>query len=91
VVSGAFVSLPLGIFCSPISEHYMHEFFGSHVFASFILWYNAGIIYVYEVITKPTDLWTEDDYVLFYKYCPSMRDRCWHAISRDAGCGPQNY
>jgi hypothetical protein len=50
VVSGAFVSLPLGIFCSPISEHYMHEFFGSHVFASFILVY-AGIIYVYEVIT----------------------------------------
>ena len=24
---------------------------------------------------KPTDLWTEDDDALFYKYCPSIRDR----------------
>jgi integrase len=37
---------------------------------------------------KPTDLWTEEDDVLFYKYCPSSRDRCWHAISRDTGCRP---
>ena len=37
---------------------------------------------------KPTDLWTEEDDVLFYKYCPSSRDRCWHAVSRDTGCRP---
>jgi integrase/recombinase XerD len=37
---------------------------------------------------KPTDLWTEEDDVLFYKYCPSPRDRCWHAVSRDTGCRP---
>jgi integrase/recombinase XerD len=37
---------------------------------------------------KPTDLWTEEDDALFYKYCPSLRDRCWHAISRDTGCRP---
>jgi integrase/recombinase XerD len=37
---------------------------------------------------KPTDLWTEEDDVLFYKYCPSVRDRCWHAITRDTGCRP---
>jgi integrase/recombinase XerD len=37
---------------------------------------------------KPTDLWTEEDDMLFYKYCPSPRDRCWHAISRDTGCRP---
>jgi integrase len=37
---------------------------------------------------KPTDLWTEEDDVLFYKYCPSVRDRCWHAVSRDTGCRP---
>jgi integrase len=36
-------------------------------------------------IYKPTEMWTEDD-VLFYKYCPSVRDRCWHAMSRDTGC-----
>jgi integrase len=37
-------------------------------------------------IYKPTELWTEADDVLFYKYCPSVRDRCWHAMSRDTGC-----
>jgi integrase len=37
---------------------------------------------------KPTDLWTEEDDVIFYKYCPSVRDRCWHAVSRDTGARP---
>jgi integrase len=37
-------------------------------------------------IYKPTDLWTEEDDFIFYKYCPSLRDKCWHAISRDTGC-----
>jgi len=37
---------------------------------------------------KPTDLWTEEDDMLFYKYCPSVRDRCWHAVSRDTACRP---
>ena len=39
-------------------------------------------------IYKPTDLWTEEDDELFYKYCPSSRDRCWHAVARDTGCRP---
>jgi integrase len=39
-------------------------------------------------IYKPTDLWTEEDDALFYKYCPSVRDRCWHAVARDTGCRP---
>ena len=39
-------------------------------------------------IYKPTDLWTEEDDALFYKYCASSRDRCWHAVSRDTGCRP---
>jgi integrase len=39
-------------------------------------------------IYKPTDLWTEEDDMIFYKYCPSVRDRCWHAVSRDTGCRP---
>ena len=39
-------------------------------------------------IYKPTDLWTEEDNFIFYKYCPSLRDRCWHAVSRDTGCRP---
>jgi hypothetical protein len=39
-------------------------------------------------IYKPTDLWTEEDDMPFYKYCPSLRDKCWHAVSRDTGCRP---
>ena len=51
--------------------------------------YNIPIIKRKEVsIYKPTDLWTEEDDALFYKYCPSSRDRCWHAVSRDTGCRP---
>ncbi|NAL78177.1 hypothetical protein [Nitrososphaera sp. AFS] len=39
-------------------------------------------------IYKPTDLWTEEDDFLFFKYCPSRRDRCYHAVSRDSSCRP---
>ena len=39
-------------------------------------------------IYKPSDLWTKDDDLLFLKYCPSKRDRCYHAISRDTSCRP---
>ncbi|MDQ3851221.1 MAG: site-specific integrase [Thermoproteota archaeon] len=39
-----------------------------------------------ESIYKPTDLWTEEDDAVFYRYCPSPRDRCWHAVARDTGC-----
>ncbi len=35
-------------------------------------------------IYKPTDLWTPEDDVLFLKYCPSKRERCYHTLSRDA-------
>jgi hypothetical protein len=39
-------------------------------------------------IYKPTDLWTEEDDVLFLRYCPSKRMKCYHAISRDTSCRP---
>jgi integrase/recombinase XerD len=39
-------------------------------------------------IYKPTDLWTCADDLLFLKYCPSKRDRCYHAIPRDLSCRP---
>jgi integrase len=39
-------------------------------------------------IYKQTDLWTNEDDFIFYKYCPSARDRCWHAMARDTGCRP---
>jgi integrase/recombinase XerD len=39
-------------------------------------------------IYRPTDIWTVDDDILFLKYCPNKRDRCYHAISRDTSCRP---
>jgi len=39
-------------------------------------------------VYKPSDMWTQDDDLLFLKYCPSKRDKCYHAISRDSSCRP---
>lgn len=39
-------------------------------------------------IYKPSDLWTQQDDLLFLKYCPSKRDKCYHMISRDTSCRP---
>jgi integrase len=39
-------------------------------------------------IYQPTDLWTAEDDLLFLKYCPSKRNKCFHAISYDTGCRP---
>jgi hypothetical protein len=34
---------------------------------------------------KPSDMWTPEENLLFLKYCPSPRDRCYHAIQMDIG------
>ena len=39
-------------------------------------------------IYKPTDLWTEEDDIVFLRYCPTKRMKCYHAISRDTSCRP---
>ena len=39
-------------------------------------------------VYKPYDLWTQQDDLLFLKYCPSKRGRCYHAISRDLSSRP---
>jgi integrase len=39
-------------------------------------------------VYKPTDMWSQEDDLLFLKYCSSKRDRCYHAISRDSSCRP---
>ena len=39
-------------------------------------------------IYKPSDLWTQQDDLLFLKYCPSKRDNCYHVMSRDLSCRP---
>ena len=39
-------------------------------------------------IYKPSDMWDPEDDLLFLKYCPSKRDKCYHAISRDSSARP---
>lgn len=39
-------------------------------------------------IYKPSDLWSTEDDLLFLKWCPSKRDRCYHAVSRDLSARP---
>ncbi len=39
-------------------------------------------------VYKPSDLWTQEDDLLFLRYCPSKRIKCYHAMSRDTGCRP---
>jgi hypothetical protein len=39
-------------------------------------------------IYKPSDLWTQQDDLLFLKYCPTKRERLYHALSRVHHVGP---
>lgn len=39
-------------------------------------------------VYKPSDLWTPEDDLLFLKYCPSKRMKCFHVMSRDTSCRP---
>ena len=42
-------------------------------------------------IYKPSDLWTLEDDLFFLKWCPNVRDRCYHAISRDMSARPHEH
>jgi integrase len=37
---------------------------------------------------KPSDLWTEEEHELFLKYCPSKRDKAFHAMANDTSARP---
>jgi len=37
---------------------------------------------------KPDDMWTSEEHVLFLKYCPYSRDRCYHAMACDTSARP---
>jgi integrase len=39
-------------------------------------------------IYKPSDLWNAEDDLLFLKYCPSKRMKCYHAVAKDTSCRP---
>jgi integrase len=37
---------------------------------------------------KPSDLWTEEEHAIFLKYCPSKRDKAFHAMANDTSARP---
>jgi integrase len=37
---------------------------------------------------KPSDLWQSREHIIFLKYCPSIRDRCYHAMAIDMSARP---
>ncbi len=39
-------------------------------------------------IYRPTDLWTAQDDLLFLRYCPDPRIRCYHAMAGDSAARP---
>jgi hypothetical protein len=41
-----------------------------------------------ESIYKPSDLSTSENYYIFLKYCPNVRDRCFHTMAMDTAAKP---
>lgn len=39
-------------------------------------------------IYSPSDLWTQEDDLLFLKYCTGKKDRCYHMLAGDLSCRP---
>lgn len=39
-------------------------------------------------IYKPSDLWTEEDIIIFLKYCPSIKIKCYLMVAMDSSCRP---
>ena len=37
---------------------------------------------------KPSDLWTNEEHSIFLNYCPSKRDRAFHAMANDTSARP---
>jgi hypothetical protein len=37
---------------------------------------------------KPSSLWNTREHAIFLKYCPSIRDRCYHAMANDMSARP---
>jgi integrase len=37
---------------------------------------------------KPSNLWDAREHAIFLKYCPSKRDRCYHAMANDMSARP---
>lgn len=37
---------------------------------------------------RPSDIWEANEHEIFLKYCPSVRDRCYHALANDMSARP---
>ena len=37
---------------------------------------------------KPSDLWESREHAVFLKYCPSIRDKCYHSLANDMSARP---
>ncbi|MGD9533895.1 MAG: hypothetical protein AB7V56_09025 [Candidatus Nitrosocosmicus sp.] len=37
---------------------------------------------------SPSDLWEQREHAIFLKYCPSIRDRCYHSLANDMSARP---
>jgi integrase/recombinase XerD len=37
---------------------------------------------------QPNDMWIDEDNLIFLKYCPNSKDRCYHAMEVDTGARP---
>ena len=40
---------------------------------------------------KPSDLWTIEEHAIFLKYCPSKRDKAFHAMANDTSARPHEF
>jgi integrase len=38
---------------------------------------------------KPSDIWNNEEHAIFLKYCPSKRDRCYHAMAHNTAARPK--
>jgi integrase len=37
---------------------------------------------------EPNDMWTTEEHSIFLKYCPSIRDKCYHSMTLDTSARP---
>jgi integrase len=37
---------------------------------------------------KPSDMWMNEEHAIFLRYCPSYRDKCFHAMDADTSARP---
>ena len=72
----------------PESEDSLHKSIGTYnnylqIFKKFFKWFMVGLKQLRRKersIYKPSDLWTQEDDMIFLKSCPSKRDKCYYMM-----------